>query len=93
MPNSVSGTSDDRPPDAKPREPETNKGLPPPNKGNNAFDKLRASNAAAASGTKSILLRDCLEALHHDEHGSRLFSIHSFSSRRRWTTSEEGKGT
>lgn len=95
-PQSVGGTSDNRPDvNVKPRELEI-KGLSylrkvlvklmfpysqkcvAGNKGN-TFDKLRANAVASSiSGTKSIILRDCIEALHDDYHGSRLLS----SSRR-----------
>ena len=76
-PQSAGGGAAD---DVKPRESELNKGVAP-SKGNTAFDKIRAD--AAAAGTKSILLRDCVEALHDDEHGSRLMSIYVASASRR----------
>ena len=72
-PQSGPSTSEDRP-DVKSKEIEANKAVQP-SKEANAFDKLRANAAAAA--TKSIILKDCLEALRDDEHGSRLLSLHA----------------
>jgi len=75
QPNNILGgkprsTGDDRMTDAKPLESDTKA-----NKGN-AFEKLRASAAAAGSGAKTIILRDCMEALTDDDHGRRLLSLY-----------------
>ena len=42
----------------------------------NSWEKLRPNTTAVSSlsGNKSIIIRDCVEALHDDDHGSRLFS-------------------
>ena len=76
-PQPAPGAQSDDCPDARPKDTaENNKGgtSTQPGKETNAFDKLRASAAAAAA--TSIILKDCLEALRDDEHGSRLLSLH-----------------